>query len=239
MAPFYKLFGVISLYTFFRGLGTVIAFSMLLIICTYYDLNRWKTFVVVAIVYIMAYAWMLLISWAASGFKKFGNGNFVHILIWIPVFVFLCSLLFRIKWEILCEVIAPCLVLLQAIAHIGCAFNGCCYGYETSGPLGIYNAHYDTYLFPIQILESLVALGITVYIIVKMLRVRFKTKGDLYPIMLILYGFTRFFLEFGRDNKKILLGISNLAINAIIAGIVGIVWLLTVRSRERKTIKKY
>ena len=42
--------------------------------------------------------------------------------------------------------------------------------------------------------------------------------------MLILFGSTRFLLEFLRDNEKLFWGISNLAIHAFIMFVVGVVW---------------
>ena len=58
--------------------------------------------------------------------------------------------------------------------------------------------------------------------------------GEAYPLMLILFGYSRFFLEFARDNEKLFLGISSLAIHAFIMGIVGTVWYFTLKEIKHK-----
>jgi len=65
-----------------------------------------------------------------------------------------------------------------------------------------------------------------------MKKTQFITNGELYPLMMMLFGSTRFIWEFFRDNEKLFFGISNLAIHALIMGVVGTAWYLTIRDRN-------
>lgn len=54
----------------------------------------------------------------------------------------------------------------------------------------------------------------------------YPVDGRMYPVFLILFGGTRFFLEFLRLNVKVFWGISVLALWALLMVVVGIVWLV-------------
>lgn len=59
-----------------------------------------------------------------------------------------------------------------------------------------------------------------------------------YPLMLILFGFTRFLCEFLRDNYKVFGNISNIALHAAFMFIVGVVWLLVLRKKASNAAKR-
>ena len=52
--------------------------------------------------------------------------------------------------------------------------------------------------------------------------------------MLIIFGSTRFVCEFLRDNDKLFLGISNLALHALLMFIVGIIALVIINKKHNK-----
>ena len=52
--------------------------------------------------------------------------------------------------------------------------------------------------------------------------------------MLMLFGYTRFFFEFARNNEKLFWGISELALHALLAGIVGTVSYFIVKNHLKK-----
>lgn len=238
MLPGYKLFGVIDLYYSFHALAFIALFLLLLWLAPKYGIKRLKVALAAVLIYVSAYAWMLILYWVESGFKTFGGQNIVRIFVWLPVFTFLYSKLLKINWQSMCDLVAPCLTLNHGIAHIACVFQGCCYGYETNSAICVYNANFGKYLFPIQLLEAFVALAITAFLLYRMKKQKFQTTGDIYPIMLILFGSTRFVLEFFRDNDKVLFGISNLALHALLAFIVGAAWYATLKEINRRKNKK-
>ncbi len=82
---------------------------------------------------------------------------------------------------------APALALGEAVGRIGCFFNGCCFGVKCDLPWAIDGRH------PAQLYSSLVALAI--YFVLRVL----KGRVDLWSAYLVLYGASRFAIEFLRE----------------------------------------
>lgn len=197
-----------------------------------YKIPLKKAIPFVIIVYSIAVAWMFFLYWAESGFKNFGGNNIVRIFVWVPLIAWPFCKLFKLDFRTMCDYLAPVVCVQHGVSHFGCMFGGCCYSYAWT--YGIYNHNLGYKTFPIQPIEALVAVAIVLYIWLKEKKSNFKVTGEYYPLMLILFGYSRFLLEFARDNDKLFLGISNLAIHALIMGIVGTAWYVTQRDMNRK-----
>ena len=64
-------------------------------------------------------------------------------------------------------------------------------------------------------------------------------SGRVYAMFLVTFGGTRFLLEFLRDNEKLFLGISSLALHALFMVLVGTVWLMVLYEKNQQTAKKH
>lgn len=232
MLPGYKLFGILPLYFSFHAVAVIALLVLLLSVCKHYGISPLKTAVGAASLSAAAYLWMMVLWWAATGFRVFGGQNFVRVFVWVPLFTVLVAKLLKVDWRSLCDMVAPCLTLAFGIGHIACIFAGCCYGFES--PHGVYNAVYHKYLFPVQLWEAGTALAITAFLLYIMKRRNYKTNGWLYPIMLVLFGSTRFFWEFFRNNEKIIGQVSELALWALASFVVGAVWLIVLKAKEER-----
>ena len=202
-----------------------------------YDIPRWKALLLTLVVYGIAYIWIYILCWAETGFKDFGGNNIVRGFVYFPLIAWPVSKLMRLDWKKVCDFIAPCICLCHGISHLGCIFGGCCRGFETSW--GIYNPAYQRIVFPSPIFESLTALAIVLIVVSRATKYDYRVDGLAYPIMLIWFGFTRFFWEFFRVNKIIFFGCSSLALHALFAGIVGIVLICALgkHGNHRRYIK--
>lgn len=95
------------------------------------------------------------------------------------------------------------LPLLHSFWKISCFLGGCCFGIPYDGPCAVVfpnevNCMSGIYVFPVQLLESITALLITLCLIL------LRKKEKLYcPVStyLIMYGFTRFVIEFLRFHN--------------------------------------
>lgn len=238
MLPNYRLFGFLSLYNLFLGLGVAALLLFLVFISKKYGMPRWKAFVAGVLLYAVGYVLMKVLYWVSTGFKSFGAGSSVRIYVWIPLFIWLFSKPLKYRWQDMCDMIGPGFIVSMFVMRFGCIFAGCCHGYPTDSWIRIYNAQVNGYVFPVQIFEILTLLLIAIVLISRMIRENYRTEGELYPLMLILYGSTRFFWEFFRDNQKLFLHVSGMALHALFAFLVGIAWLLTLQERNRRTNKK-
>lgn len=194
--------------------------------------SKRKSLLTTFLVYGITYIWIYIQCWAETGFRDFGGNNIVRGFVYIPLIGWPVAKLFKLTWERMCCLVAPCVCLVHGISHLGCIFGGCCRGYEWSW--GIYNPVYQSITFPIQILESLTALAIFAWLLARAKKQQYGIDPLAYPWMLVLFGFTRFFWEFGRVNKKILWGCSSLAFHALFMGLVGIIMLVYLSKTRRK-----
>jgi len=118
------------------------------------------------------------------------------------------------------DLVAPGIILAQAVGRVGCTINGCCYGIETSLPWGIVYTHPESIglgagvVHPTQVYE-IIALLIIFGILLK-LRGRFKPDGSLFLIYLGLYSLWRVGIDFLRDGTPFLLGLHQAQVIAII-----------------------
>ena len=215
------------IYDVFFAAGGVVLMVFCFANAKNYKLPLKKTIPFVVIVYSLALAWMFFLYWAESGFKNFGGNNIVRIFVWVPVIAYPFCKWFKLDFRTVCDYLAPVVCVQHGVSHFGCMFGGCCYSYAWQ--YGIYNHVLKYKTFPIQPIEALVAVAIVLFIWLKEKKNKFEVTGEYYPLMLILFGYSRLLLEFARDNDKIFLGISNLAIHALIMGIVGTAWYLTQR----------
>ena len=150
-----------------------------------------------------------------------GGEYFARIVPLFPVPFLLIALAFRESYGKLTDFYAPLVPVVHAGAHIGCIFTGCCHGYPSKW--GLYSNVAETVCFPnvpLEIITLYVLSGLMTAMICKG-----KQQGRLYAWYMVLFGVTRFFLEFLRDNEKIWCGLSELSFQALASVVLGLVML--------------
>ncbi len=225
----------ISLYYFFHVLGfaTVAAFNVWY--GKKYGISWHKALIFTAIVYSLTYLWIHVQFWIETGFKIWGGQNIVRGFVYVPLIAYPIARLMRMQWRKTCDFIAPCVCIAQGVSHVGCIFPGCCHGYPWQW--GIYNNSLGVRTFPVQLLEAATAWIIVFVIVYRAYEKKYASDGVSYPLMLFLFGSTRFLWEFMRDNDKIFLGCSSLSFHALFMAAVGGAFLLILSCREKRTAK--
>lgn len=202
--------------------------------CKHYHISRGKAQLMLVCTYLVSALWMFFQCWVENGFKGWGGNNIVRTFVWVPVVALLFSKLFKVKWFQACDLFAPCVPLIQAVSHWGCIFVGCCHGYPCSW--GIINPAYNVKMFPIQPLEAIVALLVVITVCLYEKRHDYAVDGLAYPLMLMLFGYSRFLLEFLRNNSKLLFGLSALSLHALFMALVGTVAFVAVKEHNKGKI---
>lgn len=132
--------------------------------------------------------------------------------------------------------LAPSFPLMYSIGKIGCFIAGCCYGIEYNGLFKIMyrysiKAPNNVYLFPIQIVESIVFLLIFIYLTIMQRKNKFDEK--MLGISFILCGASKGILDFLRQEGTQLFTFSKIiSLIVIIIGIISI--FLTKKSNFEK-----
>lgn len=198
------------------------------------NVSRLKSFLLVLMIYPLMYVWMLFYFWMESGFKTFGGQHIVCIFVYAPLLALIVAKILKISWKQICFIIAPCFPLNHMVGHLGCFFAGCCRGYPTNA--GFYDPLAQCYYFPIQPIESAVALAIVIVLLMYAKKKKYYPDPIFYPLMLVMFGSTRFILEFFRDNEKILFGCSSLSFHALFMAIAGAIAIAIIKKKEKKQL---
>ena len=155
----------------------------------------------------------------------------MRIFVWIPVIAWPITKLLKLDFMRSCDFLSLGAPLIQ-VNHWGCIFAGCCHGYPCSW--GVYNPMLDENAFPIQFVESFAALAVVIIVARHMKKRNYEPDGLAYPLMLMLFGYSRFLLEFLRDNDKVFFGVSTLALHALFMALVGTATYFTIKERNEK-----
>ena len=132
------------------------------------------------------------------------------------------------------DLVAPGVILAQAIGRVGCTINGCCYGVETSLPWGVIYTNSNSYaplnipLHPTQVYELIFCL--IVFAVLLKLKGRFKPDGSIFLIYLSLYSLWRIGIDFLREGTPFLFGLHQAQVISIIVLAI-IIPLLAYRTR--------
>jgi phosphatidylglycerol:prolipoprotein diacylglycerol transferase len=149
----------------------------------------------------------------------------------------------KIPYGYLADVIAPGIILAQAVGRIGCTLNGCCYGVETDIFCAIVYGHPESFgplgvpVHPTQIYE--IVYNLLVFGVLLLLRGRFRPDGSLFLIYLTLYALWRLGIDFIREGNPFLFGLHEAQVISIIVLIITIT-LMALRTRwvKREAIQE-
>jgi len=118
------------------------------------------------------------------------------------------------------DLLAPGIILAQAVGRVGCTINGCCYGIETSCPWGFVYTHPGSFaplgivVHPTQVYEIIFCL--VVFVGLLMLRGRLQPDGSLFMVYLGLYSLWRLGIDFLREGTPFLFGLHQAQVIAIV-----------------------
>lgn len=151
------------------------------------------------------------------------------------VFLYLYSLLVKKDYKYMLILFMPSIPLMYAIGKIGCFVAGCCYGipYDSIGHIVYHHSNVaplNTGLFPIQIIETIIFLGIFIYVIYHY----YKKQCSIKLVMkeLIMCGIAKFVLDFFRFEHTTKFITSNQVMCLVIV-IVASVYLLKMNKKVR------
>jgi len=148
--------------------------------------------------------------------------------------VWIYSRFSKISFGYFADMLAPGIILAQAIGRVGCTLNGCCYGIETNIFCAVIYTHPESLgpigvpVHPTQIYE--IIYNLIVFGVLLLLRKRFRPDGSLFLIYLTLYSAWRLGIDFIRDGTDFLFGLHEAQVIAIIVLIITIT-LMALRTR--------
>ena len=228
------LFGKeISLYYSFWLLGAIAVLVIGYVVGKKRGFDFAKSVLYIVCAIILGYLLLWATSWVFGGGEVNGL-NFVRIVTYLPVPVWILTRLFKDDFGAVTDFIAPLVAIFHGVTHIGCIFPGCCHGYPSEW--GIFSNEAGVVCFPNQPMEAFSSIFIGIVLLYML--IKGYQRGKIYAWYLVLFGGTRFGWEFLRDNDKIWFGISELAFHALTSFLIGII-ALAVLKRVTKGSSEY
>lgn len=129
-----------------------------------------------------------------------GGFSFYGSVFLLPLIMPLIGKTIKLHWRTSLDSAAICILTMLGTIRLGCYLNGCCGGNVFS-----FGDFYFT--FPTQLIECVCDLVILLCLL--QWEENGSARGFLYPRFLLLYGCTRFFIEFLRNTTKDWMGLSH------------------------------
>ncbi|MCR5042090.1 MAG: prolipoprotein diacylglyceryl transferase [Clostridia bacterium] len=155
---------------------------------------------------------------------SWGNISYYGSVFFVPVLMLPFSMIIKYSYTLLMDYCAPCGIAAIAVGKFHCFLNGCC-----GGRVLWQNSMGEDVVFPSQLTEMAVAAVILAVLL--LLERKGRHVGKLYPLFLIMYGSTRFVLNYFRDAELVFGVIPTAGILSLAAVIIGVVWLLILKKR--------
>ena len=155
--------------------------------------------------------------------QSFLGRSFYGVIFIAPIVFYMVSKIIRIPYGYTLDFIAPGGCLTLALVKIQCLRDGCC-----NGILLYIDENRNYIFFPSQIVEMIVFLIISILLLIICRKSR--KKGNIFPWFMILYGASRFGLDFLRGNvSPYALGLSPGSFWSLIAFSIGVITLIIMR----------
>jgi phosphatidylglycerol:prolipoprotein diacylglycerol transferase len=144
----------------------------------------------------------------------------------------------KFSFSHMADILAPGIILAQAIGRVGCTLNGCCYGKPTDLPWAIVYTNPNTEgpigipVHPAQIYE--IIFNLIVFGILLLLRKRLKPDGSLFLVYLTFYSVWRLGIDFIRDGTPFLFGLHQAQVVSIIVLLISVPLLVIRMCRVKK-----
>ena len=153
-----------------------------------------------------------------------GGQSFFGALFLVPVAMIGCGWLLGLRPLASTDFCAPPVIFILMCMRLGCFMTGCC------GGIKVCNIE-----VPAQLIEAIGDACIFVFLLYR--EERGKHKGQLYPLLMLLYGSMRFLIEFVRDTPKDIFFFSRGQVYSVFAIIIAVVWIVRLQN-EKKTFTK-
>ena len=221
-----------SIYYLFYVIGFIAMTVYTLLLAPKYNIKRGRAIVHMTLSYVTNFLVMLLMYYIVNG--GFGGQNIVRVYIFVPLIHYCYGRILNMPIAKTMDLTAPFPCILLGFAKFGCLIDGCCRSW-LHVDWGMYNPIVNATLFPVQLFEGLTALFIVIMVWMIARDHNYNAQGRTMPIMLLLFGITRFGWEFLRDNTKLFWGLSEFSLWALASAIMGIIWLVWL---DKKKVKK-
>ena len=216
-------------FEIFLTIGTLLMVAVMLYAGRIYKVQVWKRIASAVLLTAAGVIGAKLMAFIESG--SFSGRSFFGALFFAPLIMVPAAKLLKIDISDMLDLCAPCECIMLAFLKVDCFIEGCCKGrvlYITETG--------EKVRFPSQIVECLFA--VLLMLILLRIMVKKKNRGVIYPMYMLLYGFTRFILNLLRETEPFIWILPAGNFWSIISMISGIVWMSVYEERHTKSRKR-
>lgn len=210
-------------------LGTLVMLVVMLICRRWVAIGTLKTVAFAVLLTVCGFASVKIMFFIESG--RWSGLSFFGAVFLEPVFLLLLALLLREKWTTLLDLSAPSICGMLMVMKLECLRSGCC-----KGRMLFVNEAGKVVRFPSQIVELLAAVALAV-VLIRLMRDA-KYRGKIYPLFMVLYGGSRFILNLCRETTPFVWILPAGNFWALIAIVIGILWLVILKHVPGKNTAK-
>lgn len=215
---------------YFLAAGLVCLLIPMLLMGRWKQIKWYKTILIALIGTVIGVAGTYLWFWVEKG--RFGGYSFFGSVFAVPLAFALIFWMFREKYGDIMDLCASAECSMHAVMRIHCYISGCCGGREL-----FVTESGKSVVFPSQFVE--LANGLVILAILMVWARRKRFAGVLYPCFMVMYGVTRFLLNFLRSHgSETILGMPEGNAWSLLSIIIGAVWLLIVWKKNPKLFSK-
>ena len=190
----------------------------------WYSIPMWKSIVVSVVLALTGVVGSEI--WYFVENLSFGGRSFYGAIVFSPIIFWPASRILRISYTETLDFVAPAGCMTLALVKLQCLRDGCCIG-----KILYMNEDYIYVRFPSQIIEMITFLIIAVVLL--LIVHNEKNRGTIFFWFLILYGATRFILDFFRETTPAyLFGLSAGSFWSMWSCIIGITVLFAMHRKK-------
>lgn len=215
----------------FLIIGMIGVTIVILIAGKYYRLPIWKSLLTVLIMTALGVLGTKLMHFVEAG--TFGGQSYYGAVFLIPILSPFVAVILKIRDNELLDVSSPCMMAMLVLMKVNCYLSGCCRGMIIRTYVNSSNDVVEI-RFPSQIVEGVAAV-LTCLLFLWFVR-KSKFRGRLYPLLMVVYGGTRFILQFFRETKPFVLGMSAGTMWSLVSILIGT--LLLIKAGTKKMPKR-
>ena len=200
------------------GIGTLVMMILSLLAHRKYNISLWKAVVLPVLLTVSGVLGAMILAFVETG-GNWGGISFYGSVLLIPILMIIVSIVLRMPYLKIMDLAAPQVCAMLAVMKMHCYDMHCC------GGVYFYSNVLDRWVaFPSQIVESIVAICIMIFLLIMDRRNMFK--GGLYGVFFVTYGILRFILNFFRSGiKPFVWFIPAGHLWSVISVIIGVIWL--------------
>ena len=205
-------------------IGTGVMFIPIVLVGKFYKISVLKSLMIALNVTMIGTIGAQLMFFVENG--HFGGYSFYGAVFLVLILSGVSSRVLKLPHDQFMDCCAPAGCAMVSFMKTRCIATGCC-----AGRIFYMSGTQEAIQFPSQIVE--LCTGLVLAVVIVLMICKGKGYGTLYAWFMILYGVTRFVLNYFRLNQTVfLLGMAPGNFWSIISIMIGLAWLLFFRKKE-------